>query len=516
MDRQTITITSTRNFLSSLIGFSLKLMPVLLVLSLGNSARAADDENSFGFLFDHFRLTLQQGWRTEAAGPFYYSQQTKDTRTVAFPPFFSRYRNPGVESGENDYLYPLCTSLHYGKERRWQLFQLLSFSGGQEQDGAVTSQQTVFPFFFRQRSTDTNLNYTALFPFYGTVKNRLFRDEIHVVMFPFYSQTRKRDVVTDNYLYPFVDVRRGNGLHGWSVWPFVGREHKIVTLHTNGFGDVETVGGHDHSFILWPLYLSQDNGIGTDNPQTFRASIPFFVYSRSPQVDMTSVLWPLFNWIDNRQKQYREWQTPWPIVIFARGKGKTTSRVFPLFQRSHDAVKESDFYLWPIYTYRRTHSDPLDLRRRRVVFYLYSDMVEKNTATGHYKRRLDMWPFFTWHRDFDGRERLQIFAPVEPAVPDNRGIERNWSPLWSLWRAQSNPKTGASSHSLLWNLYRDEESPAHKKISLLFGLFQYQSDGGNRRTKLFYITVSHSQAKSRANAKAKTTDGPAKKTPATK
>jgi hypothetical protein len=100
-----------------------------------------------------------------------------------------------------------------------------------------------------------------------------------------------------------------------------------------------------------------------------------------------------------------------------------------------------------------------------------------------------MWPFFTWHRDFNGNQRLQIFAPIEPAVPENPGVERNWSPLWSLWRAETNPKAGAASQSLLWNLYRRETAPAHKKVSLLFGLFQYQCDGDSKRTKLFYLTV---------------------------
>jgi hypothetical protein len=105
-----------------------------------------------------------------------------------------------------------------------------------------------------------------------------------------------------------------------------------------------------------------------------------------------------------------------------------------------------------------------------------------------------MWPFFTWHHDFNGNSRLQILAPLEPLVPDNRGIERNWSPLWSLWRAENDPQTRASSHSLLWNLYRDEQAPAHKKISLLFGLFQYQYDGGERQTRLFYLTISKKSA----------------------
>ena len=135
------------------------------------------------------------------------------------------------------------------------------------------------------------------------------------------------------------------------------------------------------------------------------------------------------------------------------------------------------------------HADPLGLTRDSVLFYIYSAVTETNTQTGAEKKRVDMWPFFTWHRDFNGNERLQIFAPVEPALPNNRGVERNWSPLWSVWRWEHNPKTGAASQSLLWNLYRRDTTPDTKKCSLLFGLFQYQSDGKNKRLRLFYIPV---------------------------
>ena len=513
MDKSKITITRARGYFPNGKWFASFLMFSLLLGMLQKSA-AADTEDNFRFLFDHFQLTLEAGFRTEAAGPLYYSEQTEKTSTLAFPPFFSRYRDPSVESQEDDFLYPLLTSLHYGQEWRWQLFQLISFAGGQEPDGATEKRFTLFPLYFQQRSTDPDQNYTAFAPFYGHLKNRLHHDKIFFVLFPFSAQTHKKDVVTDNYLYPIGHVRNGNGLHGWAVWPLVGSEHKVPTLSTNGFGDVSVVAGHDYFFLLWPLYIQQDNGIGTDVPESvrvktltskggfgkrsfevpdkFRASIPLFVYSRSPQFDSTTVLWPFFTYIDQREKQYREWQMPWPIITFARGEGKTTSRVFPLFQTTHNATLESDFYLWPLYTYHRTHSDPLDLCRTRVVFYLYSDMVEKSTKTGAFKRRLDMWPFFTWHRDFNGNERLQVFAPIEPVVPDNRGIERHWSPLWSLWRAANHPPDSATSHSLLWNLYRDEEAPAHKKVSLLFGLFQYQCDGETKRTKLFYLTVSKS------------------------
>ncbi len=477
------------------IGAGGRFLALLITMGLyfGFSTRLIAGE--YGFIWDRFGLTLDDGWRTEAAGPFYYSQQVETETTWAIPPFYSCTKKPDVAAHEDDFLYPVLTYIRYEEERRWQFGQLISTSGGQEQNGAKKKRLTLFPLYFSQRSlADTNLNYTAYFPFYGHLKDRLFKDEMYFVMFPIFGETRKRDVITDNYVYPFVHLRHGDGLDGWQLWPFVGREHKDITMHTNGFGDVELVAGHDKSFVLWPLHLQQDTGIGTDNPEKFRAAIPFYAYSRSPQRDDTSVLWPIFTWIDDREKKYREWQGPWPFVIFTRGEGKTTDRIFPLFSRSRNAIKESDSYLWPLYAYHRTHVDPLDQQRTRVMFYLYSRMTEKNTQTGAQKGRLDMWPFFTWHRDLAGNRRLQVLALLEPLVPDNPGIERNWSPLWSLWRTETNAKTGAASQSMLWNLYRREGGPNHKKVSLLFGLFQYQSEGNQRRTKLFYVTVSRTPA----------------------
>jgi hypothetical protein len=442
-----------------------------------------------GLFFDEFPLTLGAGHRTEAAGPFYYDQQKDSETTWAIPPLFSHDADPSVESREDDLFYPLLTYELYGKEYRWQVMQLLSFSGGQEQSGFENKRFTLYPFYFQQRSQDTNENYTALVPFYGHLKDRLMRDKIFFVMFPIFSETQKRDVVTDNYLYPVFHLRHGVGLRGWQFWPLVGEEHKDVTTLTNGFGDVETVAGHDKIFALWPIHFWQNNGIGTDNPEKFRATLPLYSYSRSPKLDSTTVIWPFFTWIDEREKKYREWQTPWPFVIFARGEGKTTSRIFPLFSLSQNKTMENDSYLWLLYRHKEVHSDPLELTRDSVLFYIYSAVTEKNTQTGTEKKRLDMWPFFTWHHDLNGNERLQIFAPVEPAVPDNRGIERNWSPLWSVWRWEHNAKTGAASQSLLWNLYRRDTAPGVKKCSLLFGLFQYQSDGKSKRLRLFYIPV---------------------------
>ena len=449
----------------------------------------AQDGFSAGPLYDQFPLTLDSGHRTEVIGPFFYQQQRDTEKSWAVPPLFSRVTDPATESEVYDLFYPLLTCEIYGGDYRWQFCQLLSFAGGRNQTGVPRNRFTLYPVYFQQRSPETNENYTALVPFYGHLKDQLFRDDIFFVLFPIYSQTRKHDVVTDNYLYPFFHLRHGDGLHGWQFWPVVGSEHKDVTTRTNDFGDTEVIGGHDKSFFLWPVYLRQDTGIGTDNPEKFRASVPLYAVSRSPQRDSTSVLWPFFNWIDDREKKYHEWEGPWPFVVVARGAGKTTTRVLPLFGRSHNDTFESDFYLWPLYKYNHLHTDALEQARTRILFYLFVDLTEKNTETGKERQRVDLLPLFTWHRDFDGNRRLQILAPIEPVLPGSGGIERNWSPLWSLWRAEDNPGTGATSQSLLWNLYRYDRTPGTKKCSLLFGLFQYQSHAESKELRLFYIPL---------------------------
>jgi hypothetical protein len=471
--------------------FYLRFCFFLLVCGFATAAVAENGEDGVhaGFFYDQFPLTLDSGRRTEAMGPLFYEEQKDSEKTWALPPFYSHYTNPDVETREDDFLYPLLTYEYYGKEYRWQFFQLWSYAGGKDPKESDEHRFTIFPLYFQQRSPHPEENYTALFPIYGHLQHRLFRDKIFFVMFPIYGQSQKKDVVTDNYLFPFFHLRHGDKLSGWQLWPLVGNEHKEVTTRTNGFGDNVTVGGYERFFVLWPVYFDVTEDIGTENPSRFWSVLPLYVQTRSPDRDVTTVLWPFFSWIEDRGKKYHEWQGPWPFVIFTRGTGKTTSRVWPLFSQSHNDSMESDSYVWPLYTFRRTHSDPLELRRTRIVFYLFENTFQKNTATGQYKRRVDALPFFTYRREYDGSSRLQILAPLEPVLPNNRGVERNWSPLWSIWVSEHNTQNDARSQSVLWNLYRHESSPSSKKCSLLFGLFQYQSDAEMKMIRLFYIPV---------------------------
>jgi len=456
-------------------------------LAWGQAAEPAELWSA-GPAYQEFRLTLEPGSRTEAAGPFYSLEQKPGERTLSVPPFFSRVEDSTIDALTIEVLFPGIRYARYGPEYRFQIGQLLSWSGGGNADGSKSHRTTVFPFYFRQKSTNPALEYKAVIPFYGHIEHRLFRDEVNWVMWPGYVQTRKKDVVTDNYLVPFFHLRHGDGLKGWQLWPLLGSEHKEITTTTNGFGDTSLVGGHDKFFALWPFYERARTGIGTTNPVSERLVLPLFHVERSPLRDSTSYLWPLGVTItDDREKKYREFDAPWPFVVFARGEGKTANRVWPLYGHAHNPYLQSDFYLWPLYRYSRAHSDPLDRERTQVLFFLYSDVSEKNTQSGKAFRRTDLWPLFTARRDMKGNERLQVLALIEPFIPNSRSVDRAWSPLWSIWRSERNASTGASSQSFLWNLYRCDATPASKKCSLLFGLIQYQSGSEGAHWRWFYL-----------------------------
>ncbi len=451
-----------------------------------------------GPLFSEFPLTLSSGYRCEAAGPLFYSQQSESQRQWALPPLCCYTRTPEVDWTEMEILYPIISYRRFGGEYRLQIVEFFSFSGGRASLETGVRRFTIFPFYFRQRSPDTNLNYTAVMPFYGDLKNRLFRDETKLVMFPLYSETRKRDVVTDNYLYPFFDVRRGDHLTGWQFWPVAGVEHKTPFLRTNSLDEVETVGGYDKYFAAWPFYFKSRTGLGTTNEEASLTVVPFYSHTQSATRDETSYGWPLgCNVIEDRGKKCVEHDILWPLFVVARGERRVT-RVFPFYSRASNPDLESVFYLWPVYKFNRLKSAPLERRRTRILFFLYSDMVETNTESGARFQRTDFWPFYTCHRDTEGGERWQAFALLEPFFPNNRSITREYSQAWSVWRCEKNHKSGAASQSLVWNLYRREETPRSKKCSLLFGVFQYQSGAEGRRWRVCHVTVGKKTARAAA------------------
>ena len=463
---------------------------VLIGTALASSARADDSAwDNLGPLWSRFRLTLDLGEREEGFFPFWYSQESDGVSTYGVPPLFTRMTDPEIERDSIHVLYPLFTHIKSGTEWRSQLGQLLSLAGGAQQNGDIDERRTVFPFYLSQKSRSGTNDYLAVLPFYGHTTGRLLRDEVEWAAWPLWIRSRKKDVVTDNYVYPFFHLRRGNALQGWQFWPVAGHETKGLTWRTNSIDEAEPVGGHDKLFVGWPFFFNTRFGLGTGNEGRFQSFLPLYSFVRSPLRDSTSYGWPLGLTItDDREKKFHEVGAPWPLVVFSRGEGKHMDRVWPIFSKGTNATQHSEFYAWPIWMRRGYKAETFEKERSRVLLFLYSDTVQKNEGE-IIKRRTDLWPLFTSTRREDGSTRLQVLAPIEPFIPANDGIPRNWSPLWSIWRSEQNARTGTSSDSLLWNLYRHERAPGTRKASFLFGLFQYESRPEGRHVRLFYIPL---------------------------
>lgn len=473
-----------------------KLLKIWLFASCGlvvGGDAAADRLGSDNY-YRKLALAETAGDTIDPAGPLFYQKSSETTRIWASPPLFSYTLDTPTDFEEFDFLYPLLSYDRFGTEYRFHIFQVFNFSGGQTQSETNVHRFTLFPLYFQQRSKIKELNYTALLPIYGRLKNRLFRDEVRFVMMPIWVQSRKRDVVTDNYFYPIFHLRHGDGLKGWQVWPITGHEHKEVTIKTNAWGEGELAGGHDRRFVLWPFYVKAASGIGTTNPVMQSAILPLYSRLRSPNRDSTTFPWPIgYTKTVDREKKYTEIGAPWPLIVFANGEGKHTRRVWPFFSQSSNGTLESDFYLWPIYKFNGIKADPLERKRTRILFFLYSDIVEKNTETGQARVRKDLWPLFTARKDFNGDRTFQALSILEPLSPNNKSINRNYSPIWALWRTESVAATGARSESVLLNLYRREMAPDHIKLSLLFGLFQYQSSPEAKGWRVFYLPMGKGQ-----------------------
>ena len=163
-------------------------------------------------LFDEFDLTLAPGHRTEAVGPFFYSEQKETQRIWAVPPLLSYTRDPETESKEFDFLYPVMTYDRYGEQYRWQFFQVLSFAGGPTQTRNRARPLHPVPALFSATLLGPEPElHGGLSVLWAPQTPACSGTTSSSRMFPLYSETRKKDVVTDNYLWPLFSLRHGDG-----------------------------------------------------------------------------------------------------------------------------------------------------------------------------------------------------------------------------------------------------------------------------------------------------------------
>ncbi len=261
----------------------------------------------------------------------------------------------------------------------------------------------------------------------------------------------------------------------------------------------EKEGEYSKYFALWPIFFFEKTDLDTDNPRTFKAVFPLFVDSSSPEKDSTTFLWPFFSYTNDKKNNYKQWDMPWPIFHYGKGKEIESFRLFPIYGYKTKPDSKTRFFLWPLYTYdKEIFEDHEDTTHRFLLINKYQRKVWK----GKFKdaKSVRIWPLFYYNRKQDGAIKFSFpeLIPIE-----DEGFERNWAPLFRLYQYNKDAE-GNMESKFLWGLYRHKKMESKELFELTFlfsyekekdrvclsilkGLFEYRREKDANSIKLFYL-----------------------------
>lgn len=393
-------------------------------------------------------------------GPLIKFQKRGDDRETAIRPFFYQSNHSKDLASSTYFLYPAAYHESTPDADTYQVLRLFQKSTFRKDEGTEREQSTMlFPFYI-EGTSEKRGPYRSLFPFYGDIYDRFWRDEYHFLMFPIYGSTVNRGTTTRHYLWPIFSRTEGENESGFGVFPL--------------YGESEKVGVYSKRFVLWPFYTAGETGLDTDNPTEKKFFFPLYASTDSPKRTSRSYLWPFFGYTVDREKKLEEIDYFWPFITKVRGEQRRADTFLPIYSRDTFPGGEKRWYLWPFYKHEEIRSDIFNQDQDRVLFFLYRSSHESWPKDGKERQRTALWPLFLYQSSPSGVSSISLPAPVE-SVFDREGIEKNWAPFWRLYQRRWD-ENGNSASSLLWNLFWHER----RGPELAYELFPFIS---YKRTK---------------------------------
>ena len=421
-------------------------------------------------------------------GPLIKFQKKGADRDIAIRPIFYRSSNENNHASSTYFLYPAAFQDSTPESDTFEVIRLFQKSTFRKAEGADRERSTMlFPFYIAGQSEKYG-SYQSVFPFYGDIYERFWRDEYHFLMFPLYGSTVKRGTTTRHYLWPIFSTTQGENETGFDVFPL--------------YGQSEKTGVYSKRFVLWPFYTTGKTGLDTDNPTEKSFLFPLYASTDSPKRTSRSYLWPFFGYTEDREKKLKEVDYFWPFISTLRGENRHADFFLPLYSRDTFLDGERRWYLWPIFRHEEIRSETFNRESDRVLFFLYRSSHESWPKDGTDRRRTALWPLFLYQSTPGGVSSISLPAPVE-SVLDKEGIEKNWAPLWRLYQRRWD-EDGNSASSLLWNLYWHERrgpelayelfplisyrgTKAESELRLLKGLISLKQSGEEQDLSLFWL-----------------------------
>jgi len=471
----------------------LAIITILAAAARGEALPPDKEENTvftFWPLIDYRENPTQKTSRLSLLGPLISFDRTGEETTTALRPLLHTSTDNKTGNSASYYAYPLASSESTPDVSRFQLLHLLQKDVFRKAEPADAERKFMFFPFIINGASKKYGPYTSVFPLYGDIYERFWRDEYHYVLFPLYSRTVKKGTTNYNLLWPFFSRTVGEKETGFQFWPL--------------YGHAEKDGVYSSTFALWPIFSKETRGLDTDNPSSRFNIFPLYSEFDSTYIRSRTWLWPFFGHSTNSRENEEEWDILWPFWLTVRGEKRNITKFLPFYsdEESRDATR--NWYLWPLYRIDTMQSTVYRQERQKLLYFLYSDRTESWAVDGKSRRRTAMWPLFVYNRDADDNMSLTLPAPVEPIL-DKEGIEKSWAPLWRVYVQNWNGR-GDSSLSLFWNLYWHENSSESvawelfplcsyrgakesTEIKLLKGLLAYRGESDRGSFSLFWLPL---------------------------
>ena len=347
----------------------------------------------------------------------------------------------------------------------------------------------LFPFFAWGGGSSEEHEYFAVFPFGGTTKGILGKEEITWFGFPLpaYAKVRDRAYDSTHIMWPFINWVDGPRHSGWRVLPFGGHYE-----HTDSWGNMV----YERNFLLWPFITWQTSGMNEPKgPTDTFFFLPFGGWISGPDYRNYSVLWPFFRYEEDDLDESWELRAPFPFLIAGGGRDRWRFDLWPFFGAKVRPGFARHFVAWPIWRWEDLESQDHSFNGQWLLPFFWRTHWEWS-RTGEHETKIRLFPLLHYREWQDGSLEFAMLSPYW--FDDPNGFERTIGSFFRLYRYYQD-EHGGYEHQALLGLFSYRNLPAlprtpdhpgrpdYWRLSLLFGLFQLRSLGDETGLRLLYL-----------------------------
>jgi hypothetical protein len=404
----------------------------------------------------------------------FFGQSSADGSTSGgFRPFFVFTKDAAGQTTETDFLYPLLTHRMDATSSRWSLLELVNSQ--QPKPSAPPEEREhsfdFWIFYFSRGTGDPATSYHAVFPIHGTMINRLGYDRIAWTLFPLYGQFERHGAITTTTPWPIIKTVRGNGNHGFAIWPLLGWQAKAGDYHDQ--------------FFLWPLIYKDESKLSEPKPDVNLGVLPFYARDESAESLSETFVWPFFGYTHRTAPyHYDETRWLWPLLVQGRGDDHFINRWAPFYTHSNIKGDDKHWVLWPLFRREQWTDGGLAEAKTQVLYFLFWSLRERSTNNPALPsaEKTHFWPLVSYWDNGAHHRQLQLLSPLEVFFQDNEPVRRAYSPLFSLYRYEQFAPTDTQT-SILWNAVSLRRSPGRREFHL-GPLFSVDTGSGPARVSL--------------------------------